>query len=80
VDRLHVGNFRGADDACDLEVAVHRGGRPDTDGLVGQLQVGSIAVGLAEDGDHLDSQVSASADHAQGNFTAVGNQNALEHK
>ena len=49
-------------------------------GLVGQLQVRGAAVGLAEDGDRLDAQLAAGADDPQGNLTAVGNQDAFEHR
>ena len=43
------------------------------------FEVGRVAVGLAEDGHHFDAQVPAGADDPQGDFTAVGNQDALEH-
>ncbi len=38
------------------------------------------AVGFAEDGDGLDAELAAGADDPQGDFTAVGDQNALEHR
>src|SRR4051794_37759537 len=50
------------------------------DGLVGQGQVGGVAVGLGEDRDHLHPQVLAGADDPQGDLTAVGDQDALEHR
>ena len=64
----------------DLEIAFGRRARADADGLVGQLQIRRAAVGLAEDGDHLDAQIAAGADDPQSDFAAIGYQNALEHQ
>ena len=51
MDGLDVGDLGGADDARDVQVALGGRGRPDADGLVGQVEVGGAAVGLAVDGD-----------------------------
>ena len=80
VDGLDVGDLGGADDARDLQVALGGSGRADADGLVGQVQIRRIAVGLAEDGHDLDAQVAAGADDPQGDLAAVGDQDALEHR
>jgi hypothetical protein len=37
------------------------------------------AVGLTEDGDRFNSQVTACPNDSQSNLTAVSNQNALKH-
>src|SRR5262249_43173183 len=76
---LDVGDFGGTDDAGDVEVAFGGRRRPDADGLVGQLEVGCVAVGLAEYRDYLNAHVLARANHAEGNLTAVGDQDALKH-
>jgi hypothetical protein len=47
--------------------------------LVGQFQVGGAAVGLAEDGHRLHAELAAGADHAQGDLTAIGDQDPFEH-
>ena len=79
MNRLDVGNFGGADDARNVEVAIDRRRRADADRLVSQSQVRSVAVGFAENGDHLHAQIAAGANHSQSNFTAVRYQNALKH-
>src|SRR5262249_10686012 len=79
VDGLDVGQLGGADEPWDFQVALGRRGRADADGLVGQLEVGGAAVGLAVDGDHFDAEVLAGADDPQGDLTAIGNQDTLEH-
>ncbi len=43
MDRLHVGDFGGGDDAVDLEIAFGGRGVADADRLVGQLQIGGVA-------------------------------------
>ena len=80
MDRLHVADLGGADDAVDLQVAVGGPGRADAIGLVGQVQVGGPAVGLAEDGHGFDAHLAAGAEDPQGDFAPVGNQNAFEHQ
>ncbi len=79
MDGLDIPQFRGADDAIDAEVAVDGGGGADAVGFVGQRQVVRPAVSLREDADCFDAHFTAGADHAQGNFTAVGDQNPLKH-
>ena len=73
MNRLHVADLGGADDAVDLQIAVGGLGRTDAIGLVGQSQIGGAAIGLAENGDRLDAQLAAGAKDAQGDFTAIGN-------
>src|SRR5439155_10165884 len=68
-----------ADDAGGVEVALGRGGGGDADGVVGEVEVGGVAVGLAVDGDDLDAQLLAGPDDPQGDLAAVGDQDALEH-
>ena len=79
MDRLDVADLGRADDAVDLQIAVGGLGRADAIGLVGQVEVGGAAVGLAEDGDRLDAQLAAGADDPQGDLAAIGDQNAFEH-
>ncbi len=55
MDRVDVGNFRGADDAIDPEVAFVRGGLTDTNGLICQLDVHRVGIrlGIDRDGTHI---------------------------
>ena len=80
MNRLDVGDLGGADDPWDLEIALGRRGGADADGLVGEVEVRSAAVGLAVDGHDLDAEIPAGADHPQGDFATVRNQDALKHK
>ena len=73
MNRLHVADLGGADDAVDLQIAVGGLGRADAIGLVGQFEVGGAAVGLAEDGHGFDAQLAAGANDPQGDLTAIGN-------
>ena len=80
MNRLHVADFGRADHAVDLQIAFGRFRRPDAIRLVGQFQIMRTAIGLAEDGDRFDAQFAAGADHPQSDFTAIGHQNAFEHR
>ena len=80
MDRLHVAHFGRADDAIDFQIAFAGLGRTDAIGLVGHLQVGCAAVGLAEDGHGLHAQLAAGAEDPQGDLAPIGNENALEHQ
>jgi len=53
--------------------------RADADGFIGETHGQRVAVGLAVDGNRADAQFLARTDHAQGNFSAIGDQNLLEH-
>src|SRR5260370_14104179 len=76
---LPVADLGGADEGGDVEIAVDRRRRADADGLVGEIQVGRAAIGLAEDGDDLDAQVAAGPDDPERDFTAIGDEDALKH-
>ncbi len=80
VDGLDIGNLRSADDACDVQIALGRRSRADADGFVGQMQIWGVAVGFTEDRDDFNAEVFASANDAQGDFAAIGHENALEHR
>ena len=58
----------------DVEVALGRRRVADADRLVGELQVRGVAVGGGVDDDRLDAHLAAGADDAQGDLTAVGDQ------
>ena len=62
-----------------IEIALRQLRRPDADGFVGKAHVQRVAVGFAVNGHGADAQLFAGADHPQGNFSAIGNQDLLEH-
>ena len=79
MDGFDVGDFGGANDCWNIEVTLGRARRPDADSLIGKADRERIAVGLAVDCDGLDAQLLAGADYAQCNFSAIGNQDLVEH-
>ena len=79
MDGVHVGDFRGADHGRNVQIAQPELGRADADGFVGETHVQRVAVGLAVDGHGLYAQFLAGTDHAQGDLTAIGDQDFLEH-
>src|SRR5579863_2635462 len=78
--RVHIGNFGGADDSGNIQVAESELRRANADGFVGKAHMQRVAVRLAVNGHRADAELLARANHAQGNFAAVGNQDFLEHE
>src|SRR5437899_11853292 len=77
--RLDIGNLGCADDGRNIEVALRQLRWSDADGLVGKAHVQRIAVRLAVDRDGAHPQLLAGADYAQGNLSAIRDQDFLEH-
>ena len=76
---VHVANLGGADVAVDFEIGIRPGGRSDADGLVGQLDVEALQVGLGVDGEGFDAHLAAGAHDAQGDLAAVGDEDFVKH-
>ena len=72
VNGFYIGNFGGGNNGGDVQITVETRGRADTDRLVGEAHVQRFAVRLGINGHRLDVHFTAGADHAQGNFTAIG--------
>ncbi len=72
VDRVDVGNLGCADDAVGPQVAVSALGPPDADGLVCQLDVQGLHIGLGIDREGLDAHFPAGANDSEGDFATVG--------
>ena len=79
MDGVHVGDFGRADHRRNIEIALRQLRRADADGFIGKTHVQRVAVGFAVDGDRADAQFFAGTDHPQGNFSAIGDQDFLEH-
>ena len=79
MDRVDVGDFRGADHLRDVQVAFARARRPDAHGFIRKAHVQRVAVGFGIDRDRGDAQFLARIDHAQGDFTAIGDQDFSKH-
>src|SRR5437868_73986 len=79
MNRVHVADFRCADNRGNIQVAFAGFRRSDADGFIGEANVQRVAVGVTVDGDGLDAQLFAGADDPQGNLAAVRNEDFLEH-
>ena len=79
MDGVHVGDFRRADDRRDIEIALRQLRRTDADGFIGKAHVQRVAISFAVNGDGADAQLFAGTNDPQGNFSAIGDQDFLEH-
>ena len=79
MDGIHVGDFGGADDPVNPEIALAAGGFANADGLIGDLNVHGTFIRLRIDGDGPNIQLFAGANDSNRNLSAVGNQNLLKH-
>ena len=77
VDGVDVGDLGGRDDAILAQVRILARSGPDADGLVGELHVQRLLVGLGIDRDGLDAQLPARADDAKGDFAAIGDEDLV---
>ncbi|MPM38347.1 hypothetical protein SDC9_84976 [bioreactor metagenome] len=78
VNRVDIADGGHAQYPVDQEVTRIGSGRPDADGLVGFAYRQAVGVGQGIDRHGFDAQLAAGADHAQRDFTAVGDQNFVE--
>ncbi len=76
---VDICNFCGRDDGGNVEIAVGRTRRTDADGLVGKANMQGVAVSFTVDGDGANAEFPAGVEHAQRNFTAIGNQDLTKH-
>ena len=75
--RLGAGLLAGRDDPVGLQVALAAGRGADVHGLVGQLDMARVPVGVGVDGDGRDAHLLRGLDDAAGDFAAVGDQDLL---
>jgi len=68
MNRVHVRDFRRADDAVNPQITVRRGGLADANGFIGQLNVHGIGVRFRINGDGADVQFFAGADDPNGDL------------
>jgi hypothetical protein len=79
VDGFGVGDFGRGDDCRHVQIAQAGRGRANADRFVGEFDVLGLGVGFGMYRDGADAEFPAGAQHAQGDFTAVGNQDLLKH-
>ena len=77
--RIRAGDLAGGQQRRNVEVAVAGGGRADADALVGEPHMHGVLVGGRVHGDRRYAQLLARAQHAQRDFTAVCDQDLVEH-
>ena len=79
MDRVHLRLTRDAEDVVDLEVGLDRAlALADQIGLVGLEAVQREAVLLGVDRDGADAELVGGAQHADGDFAAVGDEEAAD--
>src|ERR1700722_17573363 len=79
MNSIDVRNFGRAGHGRNIQIALRQLRRPDADRLVGKAHVQRVPVGLAINGNRANAQLLARTNHAQGDLTAIGNQNLVEH-
>ena len=79
MDSLGPGDLAGRDDGRNVEVAVTRRRRPDAHALVGEAHVHCVGVGGGVNGDRLDAEFAAGAQHPERNLAPVCDENFVEH-
>ena len=79
MDRFDVRDFGRADDLRDVQVTFARSRRPDANGFIGESHVERVPVGFGIDRDRGNAQFLARIDDAQGDFTAIGNEDFSKH-
>ena len=79
MNSIRISDLGGADDTRNVQVAVFTAGRADAHGFIGKLHMKGVTIRFREDGNSLDAQFLARADHTQGNFAPICYKNFLEH-
>jgi hypothetical protein len=79
MDRVHIRDFRRADNTINAKITFTGRSFADADGFVRELDVHGVGVGFRINRDGADVQFFAGADDPNGNFAAIGYQNFLKH-
>src|SRR5713226_3969666 len=79
MDRIHIGDFRGADNLRDIQIAFAASRGADTYGFVGKAHRERVAVRFRINGDGGDAQFFTGANNPQGDLPAIGYKDFLEH-
>ena len=77
---ISAGDFAGRQDGGNIEVAVLCSGRPDTHALVSKAHMHCVGVGGGMHRDGRNAEFFAGAQHPQGDFAAVGDEDFIEHR
>ena len=77
VDHRGAAAVGGVQDPPDVQVGLHRRGRTDVIGVVGQLDVQGIAISIGIHRDGWDAHLPAGSHDADGDLAAIGHEDAL---
>ncbi len=80
MDCVGASDFAGSNDLVDIQIALARRRRSNADAFVGKPHMHGVSIGSRVDGDRLYAELFACAQHAQGNFAAIGYENFLKHR
>jgi hypothetical protein len=80
VDGIDVRDFGSADDSVCPQVAIAASGTADTDSFVSQLDVKRLHIRFRVDGQCLNPQFTTGSNDTEGNFTAVSDEDFLNHE
>jgi len=79
VNRLGSGDFTGSNNRRHVKIAFASWCGADTNGFVRHAYMHGISVGGRMNRHRLDAHFATRADHAQGDFSAVGNEDFIKH-
>ena len=79
MDRIHIRDLSGRDQAVNSKITVAANAFTDTDGLVSHLNVHGIGIGFRINRHRADPHLATGAHDAEGDFTPIGDQNLLKH-
>src|SRR4051794_28413059 len=77
---IDIADFGRAHDAIDSQIAIGARRRADADGFIRELHMERVAVRLGVNRERANPQLLAGADHAQGDFAAICDEDFLEHQ
>ena len=80
MNSVNIGDLRGRDDAISPQITVRATRTANADRLIGQLHMKRLNIGLGVNGEGLDTKLATGADDAKGDFTAVGDEDFLDHQ
>ena len=79
MNRINIADFGRAHNPIDFQIAFKAGRRTDADGFIGELDVERIDVCFLIDSESANAEFLTGANHPQGDFSTISNENFLEH-
>jgi hypothetical protein len=71
MDRIRFNSESSVNDRIDLEIALTRSSRPNANGFVSHTHVQTVGVRFGVDGHGPDTEFTASANYADGDFATI---------